>query len=75
MEKSYFSVTVVILSMFILMTPSDESFALKLLVVILGCLASPIIDIFELGLKRKESSFQKEKQISTEESPKGDVIF
>lgn len=66
-RQSYFSVTVVILSMFILMTPSDETFALKLLVVILGCMASPIIDIFELGLKRKGNSFQERKQISTKE--------
>lgn len=54
MEKnSYFSITVVILSMFILMMPSDESFALKLLVVVLGCLASPVVDVFERGLKKK----------------------
>lgn len=60
MEKnSYFSITVVILSMFILMMPGEESFPLKLLVVVLGCLASPIVDVFERGLRRKEDTFQE----------------
>lgn len=54
MEKQgYFSTTVVILCMFILMSENNDSLAFKLLVVLLGVLASPVIDIFEHGLKGK----------------------
>ena len=52
-SQKNFAVTVAILSMAVLLMPGELSFSAKVLLVVLGVLASPFLDYLEKGLNCK----------------------